>query len=229
MQPKFSRVAKVIGEDNLEILHSKSVLVLGCGGVGSYVVEGLVRSGIEKLILVDFDVIDESNINRQIMTYQDNIGLLKVDVLEERIKKINSNCQVIKISNFIDSDNLSILFDEKVDFFVDACDTVSTKMSVIEECSRRGIPFISCMGTGNKMDPSKLEIVDINKTYNDSLARVIRKFVKDKRIKGKVIVLSSTELPIKVYDRTPGSLMFVPACAGIMIASYIVRLFIKKL
>lgn len=229
MQPKFSRVAKVIGEDNLEILHSKSVLVLGCGGVGSYVVEGLVRSGIEKLILVDFDVIDESNINRQIMTYQDNIGLLKVDVLEERIKKINSNCQVIKISNFIDSDNLSILFDEKVDFFVDACDTVSTKMSVIEECSRRGIPFISCMGTGNKLDPSKLEIVDINKTYNDPLARVIRKFVKDKRIKGKVIVLSSTELPIKVYDRTPGSLMFVPACAGIMIASYIVRLFIKKL
>lgn len=229
MQLKFSRVAKVIGEDNLEILHSKSVLVLGCGGVGSYVVEGLVRSGIEKLILVDFDVIDESNINRQIMTYQDNIGLLKVDVLEERIKKINSNCQVIKISNFIDSDNLSILFDEKVDFFVDACDTVSTKMSVIEECSRRGIPFISCMGTGNKLDPSKLEIVDINKTYNDSLARVIRKFVKDKRIKGKVIVLSSTELPIKVYDRTPGSLMFVPACAGIMIASYIVRLFIKKL
>lgn len=229
MQPKFSRVAKVIGGDNLEILHSKSVLVLGCGGVGSYVVEGLVRSGIEKLILVDFDVIDESNINRQIMTYQDNIGLLKVDVLEERIKKINSNCQVIKISNFIDSDNLSILFDEKVDFFVDACDTVSTKMSVIEECSRRGIPFISCMGTGNKMDPSKLEIVDINKTYNDPLARVIRKFVKDKRIKGKVIVLSSTELPIKVYDRTPGSLMFVPACAGIMIASYIVRLFIKKL
>lgn len=229
MQPKFSRVAKVIGEDNLEILHSKSVLVLGCGGVGSYVVEGLVRSGIEKLILVDFDVIDESNINRQIMTYQDNIGLLKVDALEERIKKINSNCQVIKISNFIDSDNLSILFDEKVDFFVDACDTVSTKMSVIEECSRRGIPFISCMGTGNKLDPSKLEIVDINKTYNDPLARVIRKFVKDKRIKGKVIVLSSTELPIKVYDRTPGSLMFVPACAGIMIASYIVRLFIKKL
>lgn len=229
MQPKFSRIAKVIGEDNLNVLNSKSVLVLGCGGVGSYVVEGLVRSGIGKIILVDFDVIDETNINRQIMTYEDNIGALKVDTLEDRIKKINSNCSIVKISEFISPDNISLLFNENIDFFVDACDTVSTKKCVIKECSEREIPFISCMGTGNKFDPSKLEIVNINKTYNDPLARVIRKYVKDEKIKGKVIVLSSTELPVKVGDRVPGSLMFVPASAGIMIASYIVRLFIKKL
>lgn len=229
MQPKFSRIAKVIGEDNLNILNSKSVLVLGCGGVGSYVVEGLVRSGIGKVILVDFDVIDETNINRQIMTYEDNIGTLKVDALERRTKNINSNCSIIKISEFISSDNIGLLFNENIDFFVDACDTVSTKKCVIKECSERGIPFISCMGTGNKLDPSKLEIVNINKTFNDPLARVIRKYVKDERIKGKVMVLSSTELPVKVGDRVPGSLMFVPASAGIMIASYIVRLFIKKL
>ncbi len=229
MQLKFSRIAKVIGEDNLNVLNSKSVLVLGCGGVGSYVVEGLVRSGIGKVILVDFDMIDETNINRQIMTYEDNVGTLKVDALERRIKNINSNCSVVRISEFISLDNISLLFNENIDFFVDACDTVSTKKCVIKECSERGIPFISCMGTGNKLDPSKLEIVNINKTYNDPLARVIRKYVKDEKIKGKVMVLSSTELPVKVGDRVPGSLMFVPASAGIMIASYIVRLFIKKL
>lgn len=229
MQPKFSRIAKVIGEDNLNILNSKSVLVLGCGGVGSYVVEGLVRSGVGKVILVDFDVIDETNINRQIMTYEDNVGALKVNALADRIKTINSNCSIVKISEFIGSDNISLLFNETIDFFVDACDTVSTKKCVIKECSERGIPFISCMGTGNKLDPSKLEIVNINKTFNDPLARVIRKYVKDERINGKVMVLSSTELPVKVGDRVPGSLMFVPASAGIMIASYIVRLFIKKL
>ena len=227
-QPKFSRLEKIIGIDNLNEINNKCVLVLGCGGVGGYVVESLVRSGIGRLILVDYDTVDISNINRQIIALDSTIGHLKVDVFEERIKDINNDCEVIKISNFINDDNFLDLFNYKIDFFVDACDTISTKKCVIRECLKRNINFISCMGTGNKIDPSKLEIVDIRDTLNDPLARIIRKFVKDEKIKKKVMVLASTELPVKTKDKIPGSTSFVPPAAGLMIASYIIRNIIGK-
>ena len=227
-QPKFSRLEKIIGIDNLNEINNKCVLVLGCGGVGGYVVESLVRSGIGRLILVDYDTVDISNINRQIIALDSTIGHLKVDVFEERIKDINNDCEVIKISNFINDDNFLDLFNYKIDFFVDACDTKSTKKCVIRECLKRNINFISCMGTGNKFDPSKLEIVDIRDTLNDPLARIIRKFVKDEKIKKKVMVLASTELPVKTKDKIPGSTSFVPPAAGLMIASYIIRNIIGK-
>ncbi len=226
--PKYSRLEKIIGKDKLKDLSNKSVLVLGCGGVGGYVVEALARSGIGTLILVDFDKIDESNINRQIIALDSTIGRLKVDVLEERIKDINENIKVIKISEFIDDKNFDILFANNIDYFVDACDTMITKKMVIKECLKRKIKFISSMGTGNKLDPSKLMITSLDKTVNDPLARVLRKFVKDEKIKKKIMVLSSSEVPIKVGDRTPGSTAFVPSSAGLLIASYIVREFIKK-
>ena len=227
-QPKFSRLEKIIGIDNLNEINNKCVLVLGCGGVGGYVVESLVRSGIGRLILVDYDTVDISNINRQIIALDSTIGHLKVDVFEERIKDINNDCEVIKISNFINDDNFLDLFNYKIDFFVDACDTISTKKCVIRECLKRNINFISCMGTGNKFDTSKLEIVDIRDTLNDPLARIIRKFVKDEKIKKKVMVLASTELPVKTKDKIPGSTSFVPPAAGLMIASYIIRNIIGK-
>lgn len=227
-QRRFSRLVKVIGNDSFEDLKNKCVLVLGCGGVGGYVVETLARSGIGKLILVDYDIVDISNINRQIIALDSTVGKLKVDVLEMRIRDINPNVEIIKIDQFIDLHNILTLFNNKIDFFVDACDTITTKKAVIKECLDRKIDFISCMGTGNKFDPSMLEIVDIRKTINDPLARIIRKFIKDEKINKKVMVLSSKELPIKVKDRIPGSTAFVPSCAGIMIASYIVRKFIKK-
>ena len=227
-QPKFSRLEKIIGIDNLNEINNKCVLVLGCGGVGGYVVESVVRSGIGRLILVDYDTVDISNINRQIIALDSTIGHLKVDVFEERIKDINNDCEVIKISNFINDDNFLDLFNYKIDFFVDACDTISTKKCVIRECLKRNINFISCMGTGNKFDPSKLEIVDIRDTLNDPLARIIRKFVKDEKIKKKVMVLASTELPVKTKDKIPGSTSFVPPAAGLMIASYIIRNIIGK-
>lgn len=220
-------MAKIIGDDSLNNLSNKTVLVLGCGGVGGYVVEALARSYIGTIIIVDYDIIDASNINRQIIALNSTVGLKKVDVLEQRIKDINNLCKVIKIDKFIDNSNLSFLFDYKIDFFVDACDTVSTKKQVILECLNRKVPFISCMGTGNKLDPSKLEIIDIRKTINDPLARVIRKFIKDLNIKDKIMVLSSKELPIKTGDRTPGSSAFVPSSAGLLIASYVVRYFIN--
>lgn len=226
-QHRFSRLEKIIQKEKLEIIQNKCVLVLGCGGVGGYVIESLVRSGIGKIIIVDFDRVDITNINRQIIALDSTIGRLKVDVFEERIKDINPLCEIIKIGDFINKDNFNDLFISNIDFFVDACDTMEVKKSVIKECLKRKIPFISSMGTGNKLDPSKLEITDIRKTQNDPLARVLRKFVKDEKINDKVIVLCSKELPIKTGDRTPGSSSFVPSAAGLMIGSYIVREFLK--
>ena len=228
MLHRFSRLIKVIGEENFLDLSKKSVLVLGCGGVGGYVIEALVRSGIGTLIIVDFDMIDESNINRQIIALESTIGLKKVDVLKNRIIDINKNCNVITIDQFITVDNLDELFEYDIDFFVDACDTTSVKKEIIKKCLRKKIKFISCMGTGNKVDPSKLEIVDIRKTSNDPLARMLRKFVKDERINDKVMVLSSSEVPVKTGDRTPGSTAFVPPAAGLMIASYVVKKLLNK-
>ena len=225
---KFQRFEKLIGFSILEKLSEKSVLVLGCGGVGGYVCEALARSNIGTLILVDYDTVDITNINRQIIAMDSTIGKKKVDVLEERIHDINKHCKVIKIDDFINRNNLDMLFKYKIDFFVDACDTISTKKEVIKKCLVNKIDFISSMGTGNKMDPSKLEIVDILQTVNDPLARILRKFIKDEKINKKVMVLSSKELPIKTGDRTPGSTAFVPSSAGFLIASYIIRSFIEK-
>ncbi len=228
MQHKFDRLRKIIGSTSIDILKTKIVLVLGVGGVGGYVVESLVRSGVGKIIIVDFDIVDETNINRQIIAVDSTIGLKKVDVLEKRIKDINNECQVIKIDKLISKDNFLDLFNYSFDYFVDACDTVMVKKMVIAECTKRDIPFISSMGTGNKLDPSKLEITDIRKTYNDPLAKILRKFVKDSKINKKILVCTSTELPIKPDDGTLGSSAFVPASAGLLIGSYIIRSFINK-
>ena len=227
-QHKFKRLEMLIGKDNLNILKNKSVLILGVGGVGGYVAEALSRSNIGTLILVDYDIVDVTNINRQIIALESTIGKKKVDVLEERIKDINSGCKIIKIDKFVDLNNLEDLFKYNIDFFVDACDTVITKKEVIKKCLDKDIDFISSMGTGNKLDPSKLEIIDIRKTVNDPLARILRKFIKDEKINKKVMVLSSKELPIKTGERTPGSTAFVPSSAGLLIASYIIRKFINN-
>ena len=225
---KYDRLEKIIGEEQLNDLSKKTVLVLGCGGVGGYSIEALSRSNIGTLILVDFDKIEESNINRQIIALDSTIGLLKTDAFEARIKDINKEIKVMKISEFIDDKNIDLLFQEPIDYLIDACDTMLTKKLIIKECIKRNIPFISSMGTGNKFDPSKLEIIDIKKTVNDPLARMIRKFLKEEKINKKVIVLSSTELPIKTHDRTPGSTAFVPSSAGLLIASYVVRELLKE-
>ena len=225
---RFSRLEKLIEENDLNILNDLSVLILGVGGVGGYVAESLARSGVGNLILVDFDTIDESNINRQIIALDSTIGLKKVDVLENRLKEINSDINIVKVDKFIDSENFTSLFDYKIDFFVDACDTVTTKKCVIKYCLDNNIEFITCMGTGNRFDPSKLEIIDIRKTNNDPLARIIRKFIKDLKTNKKVLVCTSSELPVKTGNRTPGSTAFVPSSAGLLIGSYIVRKFIKK-
>lgn len=225
---KYVRLEKVIGKDKVDDLGQKCVLVIGCGGVGGYVCEALARSNIGRLIIVDFDVVDITNINRQIIALESTIGQKKVDVLEKRLKDINPNLNVVKIDSFIGVDNIEVLFKDKLDYLVDACDSIKTKLALIDECLKRKIPFVSSMGTGNKLDPTKLDVVDIRKTVNDPLARIIRKYIKDKKIKDKVMVLSSTEVPVKTGERTPGSTAFVPGAAGLILASFVVRNLIKE-
>lgn len=225
---KYVRLEKVIGKDKVDDLGQKCVLVIGCGGVGGYVCEALARSNIGRLIIVDFDVVDVTNINRQIIALESTIGQKKVDVLEKRLKDIKPNLDVVKIDSFIGVDNIEVLFKDKLDYLVDACDSIKTKLALIDECLKRKIPFVSSMGTGNKLDPTKLDVVDIRKTVNDPLARIIRKYVKDKKIKDKVMVLSSTEVPVKTGERTPGSTAFVPGTAGLILASFVVRNLIKE-
>ncbi len=225
---RFERLEKIVDKDSINKINNSAVLVLGIGGVGGYVVESLVRSGIGTVIIVDKDRVDETNINRQIIALDSTIGKNKVDVFEERIHDINPNCKVIKINDFIGKDNIDILFKEPIDFLVDACDTTSTKIMVMEECLRRKIKFITSMGTGNKFHPELLEITDIRKTVNDPLAKIIRKYVKDNKINDKIMVLSSREVPVHIGDRVVGSTSCVPPVAGLLIASYIINSIINK-
>lgn len=226
IQPSFlNRLEILIGCDNIQALTNKSVFILGIGGVGGYVCEALARSGVGRLILVDSDIIDITNINRQIIALHSTIGRKKVDVMKERVLDINPNCEVEVYDMFLDSD-LSILNQESVDFVIDCCDTVSTKKNIISYCTSRNISFITCLGTAKKFDPSLLEITDLSKTYNDPLARILRKYVKDSRITSKVPVCFSSELPADVKEL--GSTAFVPSSAGLLIASYVIKCLLQN-
>ena len=205
------------------LIKNKTVLIIGLGGVGGYALESIVRSGIERIIIVDYDIVDETNLNRQILSLNNNIALKKVEVAYDRIKKINKDCEVIKLDIKVTLDNINILFNEKIDYVIDACDTVEVKKELIRQCLKRKIKLISCMGTGNKLDPSKLEIVDIRKTSYDPLAKIIRKMVKEENIKEKVMVVASKEQPIKTNTKTIGSTSFVPAVAGLLCASFVIN------
>ena len=223
----FTRLETLIGTDAMQTLSNKSVFILGIGGVGGNVCEALVRSGVGRLILMDMDVVDITNINRQIIALHSTIGQYKVDVMKERILDINPICQVEVYPYFLHENNLSILEECCYDFFVDACDTISTKKAVLSFCKERGIPFLTCLGTAKKFRPELLEITDLSKTYNDPLARILRKYVKDNHILGSIPVLFSSELPADVKEL--GSTVFVPSSAGLLIASYVVRQFIDDM
>lgn len=219
---QFERLELLIG-NKINDIYNKKVLVIGLGGVGSYAVEALIRSGVESIIIVDNDKITLSNLNRQLMTYQSNIGKYKTDEIEKRILSINPNCKVKKIKDFITLENINELFNDNIDYVVDACDTITVKLELIRICKRKNIKLISCMGTGNKMDPSKLKIMDIRKTNYDPIAKIIRKMVKDEKIKGKVMVVCSDEIPYTKVKKTIPSNSFVPATAGLLCASFIIN------
>jgi len=219
---QFERLKLLIGE-KFNKIDKINVLIIGLGGVGSYATEALVRSGVSNFTLVDNDTIDITNLNRQLMANLNNIGNYKTDEIEKRILSINENANVIKINKFITKDNINELFKNKIDYIVDACDTISVKLELIRICKEKNINLISCMGTGNKMNPSKLKIIDIRKTSYDPISKIIRKYVKDNRIKGKVMVVSSDEKGFTKVNKTIPSNSFVPATAGLLCASYIIN------
>ena len=198
MQPNsFTRLEALIGIDNVEKLKNSTVMIVGIGGVGGFVCEALSRSAIGTMILVDFDTVDITNLNRQIIATTKTLGRKKVDIMKERINDINPDCQVITYDLFLNDDNFSKIDISKIDFLIDCCDSVNTKKLLMKEAIAKNINYIPSMGTANKMDPSKLEITELSKTINDPIARIMRKFAKDLKIKKKIMVLSSTELPKK--------------------------------
>lgn len=216
---------KLLLLDKYDNFVDKTVLIIGLGGVGSYAVEMLCRSMFKRLIIVDNDTIDITNLNRQLMTNINNVGKYKTDVLFDRIKSINPNCEIIKITEFITKENIDILFSYDVDYVIDACDTILTKLEIIKYCLKNKVKFISSMGMANRIDASKIEVTSLDKTYNDPLARKIRSLLKKENIKGKVMVAYSTELPKKI-DKL-GSIATVPATAGVMCANFIINDILK--
>lgn len=222
----LERLESQIGKENIEKLKNSTVLIIGLGGVGGYALESIVRSGIENLIIVDADTIESSNLNRQLISLHSTIGMKKVDAFEKRILDINPTAKIKKIDKFITEENINILFEQKVDYLIDACDTVPTKKIIIKECIKRNIPMISCMGMGRKLDISKIKVQDIRKTSYDPIAKKIRKMVNEDKIKEKIMVVSSTEQPITNTKKHISSNSFVPAVAGINCASYIIHLII---
>lgn len=219
---QFNRLEYLIGNDNVELLKTKKVLIVGLGGVGGFAVEALARSGIGNITLVDYDTIDITNLNRQIIALHSTIGLKKTTAFKERILNINKDCNITILDLFLDSNNYKEIITDDYDFIIDCCDSLEAKKLLLLESYNKKIPFIGCMGTANKMDPSKLEIIDIRKTINDPIARIMRKFVKDNKLNQKIMVVSSKELPKKNGTKL-GSNAFVPSSAGLLIAGFVVR------
>lgn len=233
MLNQFSRTEILIGSENIVKLKNAKVAVFGIGGVGSYVVEGLARAGVENFLLIDNDEVSLTNLNRQLIATKDTIGKAKVEVAKERIQSINSNAKIEVIKEFFLPESKEIL-DKSISYIVDAVDTVTAKIEIVLRANKLNIPVISCMGTGNKLDPTKFEVTDIFKTSVCPLAKVMRKELKQRGIK-KLKVLYSKEEPIKVKvdledglkKNVPGSISFVPSVAGLIIAGEVIKDIIK--
>lgn len=224
----LSRVEYVIGQEKIARLQNARVAVVGLGGVGSYIAEALARSGIGSLLLVDADAVESSNINRQLPALLSNMGRKKTEVLAERIADINPECMVEVFSEFYNPGDFDRFFVGRLDYLADAIDSTASKIDLLQECWHRKIPVISSMGTGNKLEPEKLQIADISKTHTCPLAKSVRKRLRQYNIEKGITVVFSAEQPVYASkEAVPGSMVFVPASAGLLIASYIVRELIK--
>lgn len=250
MLNQFSRTELLIGKEAIEKLNNSKVAVFGIGGVGSFVVEGLARAGVGNFILIDDDKICLTNLNRQIIATHSTVGKPKVEIAKQRILDINPDAKVEIYQEFFMPDSKEIL-DETVSYIVDSVDTVTAKIELVVRANKLNIPIISCMGTGNKLDPTKFEITDIYKTTICPLAKVMRKELRARGIK-KLKVLYSKEEPIKpeqyqeascktncicppgtkrkctIRNQVPGSISFVPSVAGLIIAGEVIKDIIKK-
>ena len=240
MIDQYARTELLLGEDGLKRLKDSSVMVFGVGGVGSHCIEALARSGVGRLILVDNDAVSVTNINRQSIAYQSTIGRMKTEVMQERIRDIDPAITVRTYETFVLPDNLADLLDQaekstegKIDYIIDAIDTVSAKIALVEESLKRCVPLISSMGTGNKLHPELFEIADLADTSVCPLCRVMRRELKQRGIM-HLKVLYSKEKPVDTCGRStgedsgarrslPGSISFVPPVAGLLIAGEVIR------
>lgn len=223
MENQYSRTTMLIGEDAVATLKKSRVAVFGIGGVGSYVVEALARAGVGKLDIIDNDIINITNINRQIIALNSNIGRVKVEVAKERILEIDKDIEIETYQTFFSPETSSQFDFKKYDYVVDAIDSVSGKLELILKSKEADIPIISCMGTGNKLHPELFEISDIYKTSVCPLAKVMRSELKKRNVKS-LKVLYSKEMPIKKEgQRVPASISFVPSVAGLLIAGEVIR------
>ncbi len=223
MREQFSRTALVIGEEGVEKLMASSVILFGVGGVGSFAAEGLARAGIGRIMLVDRDVVDITNINRQLPALHSTLGCSKVQVMKDRIEDINPECKV-DVSECFFMPETSEKFDfREYDYVIDAIDTVTGKIAIIEKAFRQNVPVISSMGTGNKTDPRMFRIDLIENTRVCPLAKVMRKELKKKGIQGVKVLYSEEQAVKHEGGRVTGSISFVPSVAGMIIAGEVIR------
>ncbi|MCM1425276.1 MAG: tRNA threonylcarbamoyladenosine dehydratase [Eubacterium sp.] len=222
MLNQFARTELLLGKEAMEKLGRAHIAVFGIGGVGGYIVEALVRSGVSNFDLIDSDKVSLTNINRQIIATGETIGRYKVDVMKERMLSINPDVKVNTHQCFYLPENASELDLSRFSYVADAVDTVTAKIELILQAQKAGVPIISCMGTGNKLNPTQLEIADIYQTSVCPLAKVMRRELRRRGVE-KLKVLYSREEPIKVGQAVPGSVSFVPSAAGLIIASEMVQ------
>jgi len=235
MNEEFSREALLIGDVALKKLNNASVALFGVGGVGSYAAEALARSGVGRIMLVDNDVVSLSNINRQLCALHSTVGKLKAEVVAQRLRDINPDIDITVRAEFVLPDNIDTFELSKFDYVIDAIDTVAAKLAIAEKCSASGVAMISCMGTGNKLDPCAIKVTDISKTSVCPLARVMRRELKKRGI-AHLPVVFSTEEPISptepIYTdngkKVPASVAFVPSVAGLVAASEAVKHIIRE-
>lgn len=223
------RTGLIIGQEGLDKLQKSNVIIFGVGGVGSFACEAIARAGVGNMTIVDFDDVDITNINRQIPALHSTVGRYKVDVMKERLLDINPNLNIKTVRNVYNAETSDEILTEDYDYVVDAIDMVTSKIKLIEVCNEKGFKIVSSMGMGNKLDPTKIVVTDIYKTHTCPLAKVLRRELKNRRIK-KLKVVYSTEQPIELKEKimngrkvTPGSVSFVPSVGGLVIASVVVR------
>ncbi len=220
----FERTEQLIGTDNLNKIKNTNVLIIGVGGVGGSALEALVRSGIGNITIIDYDTVDISNLNRQIISNQDNIGHFKVEEAKKRCLMINSELNINAINMKLDKTNIDLL--DKFDYIIDACDSIEAKVELIKHAFKTNTKIITSCGMGNRLDPSKVYITKLSKTENDPLAKKLRNELRSEKIPLNTTVVASKEIPIK--SKIINSMMMVPATAGLHIAHYIIDTIIKS-